>query len=335
MTKKCWESADMKKFFAILLAALLSMSCLSAMAETTKVAVIYSATVDDKGWCQAMDAGIKNAIAQGCDIEYNPIETVAVPDAASTIDQLVDNYDIIVAHGAQFANAITEVAAENPDQVFVVGTSDQIMGDNIFTYMPASEEPGYINGYISGLLSKTGKAGVVGSADSGDAKRYVRGFVLGFRAACPDQEDPAVTWTGSFDDTVQAGDIATIMIDANCDMLTGSSQQAVGALRKVAASENAKWAAQTLAQMADFPEVTVCAADYEYAAVIINVIAQVNEGVKGGICIPMNYNNGGFVFQFSENSDLISDEVKAAAAEVLQQITDNPGSIDYASVELQ
>lgn len=325
----------MKKLIALLVLVSLLLGSVSALAETTKVAVIYSATVDDKGWCQAMDSGIKNAIAQGYDIDYTPIESVAIPDAPDTIERLVGDYDLIIVHGAQFANALTAVAEENPDQVFVVGTSDKILGDNIFTYMPQSEEPGYLNGIAAGMLSKNGKVGVVGSSDSGDAYRYVRGFVLGFRSVCPDAADPMVTWTNSFDDSVGAGNSAELMINAELDVLTGSSQQAVGALRKVAAASGVLWTAQTLAQMVDFPEVTVCAADYEYSAVLIEVLKAVEKGTKGGVCIPLNYSNNGFVFEFSANADLMPDDVKAAVETALEALRAEPNTIDYDSVKFE
>ncbi len=327
----------MKKIVSIIAIIAMLLCCIPAVAEgdAVKLAVVYSATIDDKGWCQAMHTGIQDAIASGCNIDYTPIEKVATADANGQIENLVGEYDIILVHGAQFPNAVTAVAEENPDQVFVVGTSDQILGDNIFTYMPASEEPGYLNGYMAGLITESDKVGVVGSANSGDSYRYVRGFILGYRAAKPDaSEDPMVTWTGSFDDTVGAGDIADIMINAGCDVLTGSSQQAIGALRKVAAAENVKWVSQTYAQMDDFPEVTVCAADYDYSAVVIDVIAQVKEGVTGGVCIPMTFANNGFVFRFSEDAELLSEENKAAVSAALEELTAAPLSVDYDSVVL-
>ena len=128
----------MKKLAMILACLMMMVLAVSAVAEPVTVAVVYSDTVDDKGWCQSMDNGIKNAIAKGIEIDYTPVESVAIPDAPNTLDQLAGNYDVIIVHGAQFTSATTEVAAEYPEQVFAIGTSDQILGDNIFTYMPMS-----------------------------------------------------------------------------------------------------------------------------------------------------------------------------------------------------
>ncbi len=324
----------MKKFAALLaLAMLLVFSC-TAIAESVSVAIVYSDTVDDKGWCQSMDNGVKKAIEMGYEIEYTPVESVQVPDAPNTLDQLAENYDIIIVHGAQFTAATTEMAAEYPDQVFALGTSDQILGDNIFTYMPMSEEPGYVNGVIAALTTKAGKVGIVGSTDGGDSARFVRGFVKGLNDTKADV-DYMLSWTGSFSDTVGAGDIGKTFIEAGCDVLVGPAQQAVGALRNVAASETATWVGQTTSQIVDFPECVRAAADYDYSAVLVELIKRTGEGKTGGENIPLNYNNGGFVYTFSENAELMPEDVKAAAQAALDAMIAAPNTVDFSGVALK
>ena len=325
----------MKKLVALLVCVLCFVLVASlAMADTVKIAVVYSDTVDDKGWCQTMDTGMNKAIEAGYEIEYTPVESVAVADAASTLEQLVGDYDIIIVHGTQFSNACVEVAEAYPEQVFANGTSGAVLGDNIFTYMPMSEEPGYINGVIAGLTTKKNVVGIVGSADGGDSARYVRGFILGLQSVNPDCEYK-LAWTGSFSDTVGAGDIAKTMVEAGCDVLVGPAQQAVGALRVVESSDGVLWAAQTLSQMTDFPNVTVAAADYDYSALVIELINRVANGEMGGVSIPLNYNNGGFTFDFSENADLMPDDVKAAAQAALDTFVAAPDTIDINTVTLE
>ena len=271
----------MKKLAILLACAMMLVFACTAVAESVSIAIVYSDTVDDKGWCQSMDNGVKNAIAKGFDIEYTPVESVQVPDAPNTLDQLAENYDIIIVHGAQFTAATTEIAAEYPDQVFAIGTSDKILGDNIFTYMPMSEEPGYINGVIAALTTKVNKVGIVGPTDGGDSARFIRGFVKALIDTNPEIEY-MLSWTGSFSDTVGAGDIGKTFIEAGCDVLVGPSQQAVGALRNVDAAEGVIWVGQTTSQLVDFPNCVSAAADYDYSAVLIELINRTAEGKKGG-----------------------------------------------------
>ena len=324
----------MKKLAMILACLMMMVLAVSAVAEPVTVAVVYSDTVDDKGWCQSMDNGVKNAIAKGYEIDYTPVESVQVPDAPNTLDQLAENYDIIIVHGAQFSAATTEIAAEYPDQVFALGTSDQILGDNIFTYMPMSEEPGYINGIIAALTTKANKVGIVGPTDGGDSARFIRGFVKALNETNPDAEY-MLSWTGSFSDTVGAGDIGKTFIEAGCDVLVGPSQQAVGALRNVDAAEGIIWVGQTTSQIVDFPNCVSAAADYDYSAVLIELIKRTAEGKTGAENIPLNYNNGGFIYTFSENAELMPEETKAAAQAALDAMIAAPNTVDFKSIELK
>ena len=324
----------MKKLAILLACAMLLMLACTAVAESISIAIVYSDTVDDKGWCQSMDTGVKKAIEMGYEIDYTPVESVAISDAPNTLDQLADNYDIILVHGAQFTTATTEMAAEYPDQVFAIGTSDKILGDNIFTYMPQSEEPGYINGVIAAKMTKSGKVGIVGSTDGGDSARYVRGFVKGLADTNPDA-DYMLSWTGSFSDTVGAGDIGKTFIEAGCDVLVGPAQQAIGALRNVDSASGVLWVGQTTSQLVDFPNVTVAAADYDYSAVIIELIKRTAEGKTGAECIPLNYNNGGFVYTFSANAELLPEDVKAAAQTALDSMTAQANTISFSDVTLK
>ena len=230
----------MKKLLALFACVLMLTLACSAVAEPISIAICYPDTVDDKGWCQSMHMGVEKAIAMGYEIDYTPVESVATADAPNTLDQLADNYDIIICHGAMFNTACQEIAPEYPDQIWAAGTTDQLFGENIFTFMPQSEEPGYINGIIAGMLTKANKVGIVGSTDGADSARYVRGFVMGLNESNPNAEY-MLSWTGSFSDTVGAGDIGKTFIEAGCDVLVGPAQQAVGALRNVAATEGVLW----------------------------------------------------------------------------------------------
>lgn len=164
--------------------------------------------------------------------------------------------------------------------------------------MPQSEEPGYINGVIAAKTTKVGKIGIVGSTDGGDSARYVRGFIKGLQDTAP-SVSYMLSWTGSFSDTVCAGDIGKTFIEADCDVLVGPAQQGIGALRNVDSSEGVLWVGQTTSQLTDFPNVVVAAADYDYSAVINIMTPLVLVGV--GICVA--YRSG--IVNIGDNGQMI------------------------------
>lgn len=290
--------------------------------SVVKIALIIESTVDDKGWGQAMHDGVLEAMAANPGtIEYNYSEKMKPVDAGSAILQYAaSGYNIIIGHGAQFKNLITDMAQEYPKISFAFGTSGDIVGPNVFSYMPESEETGYLNGLIAGLTTKTNIIGLIGPVDGGDAARYNRGFVLGVKAVNP-TANVMVAHTGSFSDFVKASEVAHTQIRSGADVLTGSAQQALGGLRAVAdyRDRDVWWVGQDLAQIG-IPEgyKVIAASSYNYAAVINTMVAKVNAGVLGGESIPLNFNNNGFVFKYNDAlKSKVTPAIEAKVSEAL------------------
>jgi basic membrane protein A len=304
-----------------------------------KIAMIVESTVDDKGWCQSMhDAIVAVQKKYGSSlVEYSYSEKMKPVDAGSAARQYVaKGYDIIIGHGAQYKNLMLEMAEEFPKTTFAFGTSGEIGPKNVFTYMPESEETGYINGVIAGLVTKTNIIGLVGPVDGGDAARYNRGFVLGVRSVNP-KAQVQVAYTGSFGDYVKAAELAHTQIKAGADVLTGSAQQALGALRAVAEYKDKAiwWVGQDTAQLG-IPEgyKVIAAASYAYEAVVENLIDKRQAGVLGGECIPLNFANGGFVYQFNDKvGPVLTADIRKSAEKAKADISSGKLSIDWQSVK--
>ncbi|MHB9293826.1 BMP family protein [Hollandina sp. SP2] len=313
----------------------------SGAAQVVKIALIIENTIDDKGWCQSMYDGLIQAQNQlPGRIEFSYSEKMLPVDAGSAARQYAaQGYDVIIGHGAQYKNLILEMAEEYPHITFAFGTSAEIGPDNVFTYMPESEETGYLNGILAGLLTKTNNIGYIGPVDGGDAARYGRGFVLGVQKVNP-RAKIMVAHTGSFSDFVKAGEVAHSQIRAGADILTGASQQAIGALRAVSddtySGRNVFWLGQDLAQLST-PEgkaKCIAAASYNYAAVIQGIVEKHDAGIRGGACLPMNFSNDGFVFKY--NRDLLSDipqDVRDRAEETLEGFRKAPNTINWNEVD--
>ncbi|WP_422480088.1 BMP family lipoprotein [Pleomorphochaeta sp. DL1XJH-081] len=339
----------MKKFLILVL--MISMVATMAFAQgaaeeevdsdVIKIALIIENTIDDKGWCQAMHDGITLAMEQNPGrIEYSYSEKMKPVDAGSAVLQYAgQGYDIIIGHGAQYKNLITEMAAEYPEISFAFGTSSEIVGDNVFSYMPESEETGYLNGLIAGMLTKSNTIGLIGPVDGGDAARYNRGFVLGVQEVNP-SANVMVAHTGSFSDFVKATEVAQSQIRSGADILTGSSQQALGGLRAVAdyPDDEIWWVGQDLAQIG-IPEgyKVLSASSYNYAAVINTLVDKLDAGILGGENIPMNFNNDGFIFKFNEaTKSRITPEIEAKVNEALSAFKAQAGHssvVNWSSVK--
>ena len=309
--------------------------------NVVKIALIIENTIDDKGWCQAMHDGIIDAQKQiPGRIEYSYSEKMLPVDAGSAARQYAaQGFHIIIGHGAQYKNLILEMAEEFPRVTFAYGTSAEVGPANVFTYMPESEETGFLNGVIAGLTTRTNIIGYVGPVDGGDAARYGRGYVLGIQSVNPAARI-MVGHIGSFSDFVRSGELAHTQIRANADVLTGAAQQAIGALRAVGdaqyANRNLWWVGQDMAQFGT-PEgraKCIAASSYNYAAVIVGFVEKLDAGIRGGMVIPMNFHNGGFVFQF--NPDLLSmatPAIRARVDEALARFRAAPNTLNWSVVD--
>ena len=313
----------------------------SSAGNVVKIALIIENTIDDKGWCQAMHDGITEAQQRlPGRIQYSYSEKMLPVDAGSAARQYAaQGYNIIIGHGAQYKNLILEMAEEFPNVTFAFGTSNEIGPANVFTYMPESEETGYLNGIIAGLTTRSNTIGYVGPVDGGDAARYGRGFVLGVQSVNPAAR-VMVAHTGSFSDFVRAGEVAHSQIRNNADVLTGASQQAIGALRAVGDVQYANrylwWVGQEIAQF-DTPEglaKSIAAAAYNYAAVIVGFVEKLDAGIRGGECIPMNFNNGGFFYEYNNQlNNMATAEVKAKVEEALARFRARPQTLNWSAVD--
>ena len=71
------------------------------------------------------------------------------------------------------------------------------------------------------------------------------------------------------------------------------------------------------------------------ANTIIGIMERMAEGKIGGENIPLNYNNGGFIYTFSENAELLPEDVKAAAQAALNSMIAAPNTVDFSGIELK
>lgn len=329
----------MRKLSFVLGAVLVAGSALAAPASKVKIALIVESTVDDKGWGQAMADAIK-AVQKKYGpalVEYSYSEKMKPVDAGSAARQYASSgFDIVIAHGAQYKNLVLEMAEEFPRTTFAFGTSAEIGPKNVFTYMPESEQTGYLNGLIAGMVTKSSIIGLVGPVDGGDAARYDRGFVLGVKAVNA-RAEVKVAHTGSFGDFVKAGELAQTHIKAGADVLTGSSQQALGALQAVATYKEKPiwWVGQDTAQLA-IPESTkvIAASSYDYTAVVEQLIAKRQAGVLGGENLPLTFANGGFVFKYNDAvGPVLTRQIRAKVDEAKASLAAGKLPVDWKSVK--
>jgi basic membrane protein A len=299
-----------------------------------RVAVIMPSTITDLAFSQSMyDALLKIQEDMGgpekMELVYSEGMFVVDDAAAAIRDYASQGYDLVIAHGSQYGSSLQEIAPDFAETAFAHGTTVNTFVDeginNVFAYEAASQEGGYVNGVMAGMLTESNVVGVVGPIETGAAKLYVDGFVAGVKASNPDAE-VNVNYIGSFSDVALASEAANTHISAGADVLSGTAQMVVGAIG-VAEEKGVLWFGTQASQTSLAPSIVVANQIYDWTVALNDIIDLIGEGTYGGKAYNITLENKGQVMDYNPDFDLPAD-VKAAAEEAIQGIIDGSITID-------
>ncbi len=290
--------------------------------QKLKIALVLPSTVDDMAWAQSMYEALKKIQSQSKDgIELAVSERMGKPvDAGAAIRQYAtQGFDIIIAHGAQYQSVVKEIAPEFPKITFAYGTGFQ-SGPNIFAYDPQAQEGAYVMGILAAKMSKSKIVGIVGPVEAGDAIKYNKGFMMGVAAAGGDVKT-RIAYTGSFNEIVKAGEIAKTHMDAGADFLTGSSQQAVGAIKAVAGKPGTYWLSTDMDQSMVAPDSVLASQVYNWEKVLTKILDLRKKGTLGGQHLTLSFADGMLELKYNPKLEgKVPQDVKAAVEKVKKDI---------------
>ncbi len=286
--------------------------------EPVRVAIVMPSTTTDLAWSQSLyDSLVELQTEYGEDvIEIAYTENMYnVTDAASAIrDYAESGFNLVIAHGAQYGTSLFEIAPDYPETSFAWGTTTNTGEEegitNIFAYEPRAEQGGYVTGVLAAKLTQAGVVGMVGPVDAGDAKLHVDGFVAGVTDTDPDVQIN-ISFTGSFGDTALAAEAANTHVQAGADVLTGSSQQVVGAVG-VAKEKGIPWMGIQADQSVLAPDVVVATVLYDWKPTLLEMITSNQAGNPGGKVLQLTLANGGQKMIYADS--LPAEAVEAAKA---------------------
>ncbi|MEO8397836.1 MAG: BMP family ABC transporter substrate-binding protein, partial [Chloroflexota bacterium] len=157
--------------------------------------------------------------------------------------------------------------------------------------------------------TKSGTIGIVAPIPAGDALLYNVGFEQGVLATKPDA-NVLLAYTGGFGMTTEATQIAQTQIAAGADVLTGSSQQVVGAIDAIQTAKG-YWFGTQYDQSGQWPDTVVVSEAYDWVPTLTDMITSIQGGTMGGTVYTLTLENKGLTFVYGKVE--LSDEIKAAA----------------------
>jgi basic membrane protein A len=294
---------------------------------TLKVALVAPSAVNDLAFTQSMVAALESLkTSYNLKISISDNEFV-VSDAANLIRQYAaEHYNLVIAHGSQYGSTLQALAPKFPKVSFAWGTAGSTFNEpNIYAYQANSNEGGYVQGYMAGMLSKSHVIGVIGPIDVGDAQLYVDGFKAGVLAQDP-KATVHVSFTGSFSDVTLMASAAKSYVADGADVLTGSSQSVVGAIG-VAKADKVAWFGTQWTQASLAPSEVVSSQVYNWAPVLQQILTGIRGGKLGGATYTISLGNNGEKIAFNPKYPLPA-KVKAEGRKLIKEIVD--GSLTVA-----
>jgi basic membrane protein A len=231
---------DMKKVLSVLLILCLALSLVGCSSgdnatgasddeDHLKVAMVLPTSINDAGWSAAAYEGLL-MIEEQYDAEITYNENTAVSDYDEVFRLYASNgYDVVFAHGAQYADAVLRIAPEYPDVQFCLTSCTFTQDPNVSSIHNQNGQQGFLEGVVAAVVSKSDIIGIIGGMDIPSISNSVVGFEAGAKYINPDIE-VLMTYTGDFEDAGKVKEIAMAMIDEGADVLTHNAGGAGNAL---------------------------------------------------------------------------------------------------------
>jgi basic membrane protein A len=183
-----------------------------------KIALVINGPVSDGGWNSNAWKGLEMAKEKyGCEIAVS--ENVKQADYESAFREYANQgYDLIVANGFEFTDAIKTVALEFPDVKFAI-INGGYSANNISSLVFDQYLCGYLAGSLAGYMTKTNAIGFVGGQEIPSIVDALEGLKGGLAKANPNAKVVS-TMADSWEDMVKGKEIALSQItSANVDIM--------------------------------------------------------------------------------------------------------------------
>lgn len=199
-----------------------------------KVALLTTGPVTDGGWNQSAYEGLER-IQKTTGAQIAKQENLKNDAFKSAFrDYAQQGYNVIFAHGDEFADAAAKVAAQFPKVAFVTTGGDKT-GPNLTAIHFSTEEGTYLQGMEAGMVSKTGKGGFIGGQALPPVTIAADAFAKGAKAVNPKytfQTTYINGWTDASAAKAQTDALLTSGADTiahNCDAAAAGMFQTAGA----------------------------------------------------------------------------------------------------------
>ncbi|MDD4645430.1 MAG: BMP family ABC transporter substrate-binding protein [Bacteroidales bacterium] len=333
---------NLKSIVFLLAIAILPVvtSCDKTGESVTRVAMLAQGiTFDDQAFLQSCKAGLEQSKTDfGIECQYD-VDTTTTNYLKRLEYYGEQNFDLVIAVGYMWNDAVVEAAKEFPDTDFVLVDAElSEKQSNSMSILFEVDEVSYPLGYLSAWWALTHSSenpavGYVGALEVGQTRQLVEPYLKGVDRFNDEYQKSVAQYgkyTGTFIDSCLGGQVADSLINLGANVVFGvGGQTGNGAL--IRAGERGKWGIGVdVDQAVSIPEASEAILSSAMKRLDNAIYAVVkafmeNHFSGGGIYTGNLSNNGVQMAPYHNFEQQIPDSVKSAIENIKVGIID--GSI--------
>jgi len=184
---------------------------------STVIGAIHIGSIDDRGFNQANDEGLRQMIEQVANIRLISAENIPETEAVVPVieDMIERGAKIIFTQSFGYLPYALEAAEQHPDVIFMNAGGFEL-GTNVGTYLANHVEAMYLTGMAAGAATQTGELGFISAFPMGSSLASVNAFQLGARSVNPNVRTRIVnigSWVDPSKERQATEALATVGVD--------------------------------------------------------------------------------------------------------------------------
>lgn len=184
----------------------------------TKVAFVLPGSANDGSFNTKGYNAMLHLKELGCDCTYS--EKVTTDQQLEAIRNYAElGYNVIIGWGSQYDDDMKTVAGEYPTIQFCIASGTSANDVNLTSVYVSGAHLGYGYGYLSAMVSKTGKIAFIGANQGNQAYTdEVCGFIKGAKAYKSDIK-VTILYVADYSDVAEAKETAKLCVKNGCDVM--------------------------------------------------------------------------------------------------------------------
>ncbi|WP_238392300.1 BMP family lipoprotein [Paenibacillus antri] len=295
----------------------------AASGEKQRVVLVTPEKIGVNQFFTQMQEGLEKA-GQEFNLETKVIESADPTQVEQNLRAAIaEDYDLIITAAFSAADALTKVAAENPDQAFAI-IDVVVDAPNVRSIEFREHEAAYLMGAAAGLSTKTNTVGAVVAMDVPLLSKYTKGFEQGLKSVNPDAKF-LVNYVGGFTDPAKAKELALLQQSQGADFVAGMAAVGDNGVFEAAKEKGFYTAGQDTDRTVEDPEHVVLSQLKETDTVAYETAKDFAEGnfTYGPVSYGLKENGVGLTFVTAESTSPLSDFIGQDNVDKLKKIRDD------------